>query len=458
MDQLTQIIKRPLEGSRFFASGSPIVVATSTGLDSMVLLTLLQELVPADRLIVAHVNHHLRAQSAQEEAFIRHYCQERGLRLAVKSWTEHPATGVEAAARGMRYAFFAQVMADYQARILVTAHHQNDLAETVLMKLVRGGDLHQLVALQPRRTFAGGDLIRPLLPVPRVRLKEYALSHGVRWFEDATNADLTITRNRYRHQHLPALERENPRLLDELTDFHQQLTTTLAATDLLVGDRLATMVDAGRLDLTAWQKQPTVLQPLLLRTWLSQQGVTGIKQNQLTQLVASLRASTNPHQSFDLPGHRRIFRTYHWLSAENVDDLGVKPGVAGESVVKFAHWYKTWTGEQILVTPATEPAPTGAQQVATITVPTAALPLRLAPADPADRLRLKGGHHQSIRRALINAKVPQARRAAAQVLADQAGTIYGLVGVKFAWYDRPQSPSTSWQTLAVYQTKGENNG
>ena len=73
-------------------------------------------------------------------------------------------------------------MEDNQARILLTAHHQNDLAETMLMKLTRGGQVSQLVGFRDQRPFTNGTLIRPLLPFSKQQLMEYALQHHLRWY------------------------------------------------------------------------------------------------------------------------------------------------------------------------------------------------------------------------------------------------------------------------------------
>ena len=100
--------------------------------------------------------------------------------MLVKHWPRatHPQTGIEAAARRFRYQFFAEVMAARQSPILLTAHHQNDLAETMLMKLVRGGQLNQLVGIEAVRSFAGGRLVRPLLPFSKQQLRAYAVAKG----------------------------------------------------------------------------------------------------------------------------------------------------------------------------------------------------------------------------------------------------------------------------------------
>lgn len=144
----------------------------------MVLLTLLQRLPVAHRpkLIVAHVDHQLRQQSQVERQFITTYCQQHRLPLEVAVWplAAHPATGIEAAAREFRYAFFERVMKQTHATTLVTAHHANDQAETVLMKLIRGGDLTQLVGIRTEQPFGSGRLVRPLLRIDKATLLAYA--------------------------------------------------------------------------------------------------------------------------------------------------------------------------------------------------------------------------------------------------------------------------------------------
>ena len=78
--KLTTIMRRCLSRYRFFDTDEPVVLAVSTGVDSMCLLAVAEEVLPASRLVVAHINHHLRQQSQEEEAFLKDYCQQRGLR------------------------------------------------------------------------------------------------------------------------------------------------------------------------------------------------------------------------------------------------------------------------------------------------------------------------------------------------------------------------------------------
>ena len=164
--------------------GKKVLVAVSTGCDSMVLLDLLlQSQSRFDlQIYVAYVDHQLRPASKVETAFIKDYCHKSQLPLRMYTWplAAHPAKGVEAAARKMRYDFFKRVMATEQLTTLLTAHHADDQAETFLMKLIRGGQLAQLTAIAPQRNFgAGKELVRPLLGFTKQELADYAQANKI---------------------------------------------------------------------------------------------------------------------------------------------------------------------------------------------------------------------------------------------------------------------------------------
>lgn len=101
-------------------------------------------------------------------------------------------------------------MGRHHAAVLLTAHHADDQAETVLMKLIRGGQLTQLQGILPEQPFAAGKLVRPLLPFSKEQIRTYAHEQQLTWYEDATNQNNDVLRNRIRHQVIPALKQENP--------------------------------------------------------------------------------------------------------------------------------------------------------------------------------------------------------------------------------------------------------
>lgn len=410
----------------------------------MVLLDVLRQLIEPDRIIVAHVNHHLRAQSSQEAAFLSDYCQKAHLRLIVEDWLpdHHPQNGIEMAARQVRYRFFARIMRENQATILMTAHHANDQAETMLMKMVRGGQLDSLAGIADERPFANGRLIRPLLNVSKAELYRYARERQLTWFEDATNTDLNITRNRYRHLIVPELEKENPRFLAHMADWHQQLTDLLDFAHHQARQILVSMTEENYLQLTAYQKQPALWRPLLLGQWLEDQGVKDLTRDQLLQLDHLLNDSQISQQKVALPRKMQLVKTYMTAQVKNVgkmDDISQKTPSA---VVELGQWHKI-NDELTIGAFKADQIPNNSQKLAVFKLNKFSLPLTLRAWQSGDRIRLKNGGHQPVRRVLINAKVPTDQRRQQLVLTTANGTVLWVVGYKFSWLDHLRDSSVA---------------
>ena len=220
-------------------AGERVCVALSGGADSVALLLALHELNGRREglgivLSAIHVHHGLRGEAADgDEAFVRTLCA----RVAVPLGVVHVNTaarqiaeqeGLEEAARALRYTTFADLLAKGQADAIATAHTLNDQAETVLLKLVRGAWTEGLGGISPvlvmpsagnssgERTPGTGRVVRPLLSVRRAQVEAFLNARSQPWREDASNADVRLTRNRVRHELLPALRTFNPGIDDLL--------------------------------------------------------------------------------------------------------------------------------------------------------------------------------------------------------------------------------------------------
>jgi tRNA(Ile)-lysidine synthase len=191
------------------------LVGVSGGRDSAVLL---HALVKAGfrQLIVCHLDHSLRPESAEDARFVVHLAD--GHRLAHESAVEDVAAlskerklSIEAAAREARYAFFARVARVHWCPRLILAHHADDQVETFLFNFLRGSGATGLGAMRPVsvREEHGGrlEVHRPLLSVWREEIIAYASEHHVRFREDASNQDRKYVRNRIRHEVLPSLSK-----------------------------------------------------------------------------------------------------------------------------------------------------------------------------------------------------------------------------------------------------------
>jgi tRNA(Ile)-lysidine synthase len=224
------------------ADGSSLVLAVSGGPDSMALLHGAVALA-AERnwsLVVAHLDHGLRPESAADAAFVTDASAALGLRseigrVDVGAMAAKQRIGVEEAGRRARYAFLDEVAAaaDPEA-LIVTAHTADDQAETILLNLVRGAGLRGSRGMPARR----GRVVRPLLGTRRADLRAALEREGIGFREDATNADVRRSRARIRHDVLPALVQINPGAVDALLRYGELAAEDDAFLDALAASEL----------------------------------------------------------------------------------------------------------------------------------------------------------------------------------------------------------------------------
>ena len=215
---------------------SAVVVAVSGGLDSMTLLHLLRfgGAAPALPLHAAHVDHRMRAESGDDAAWLGKVCDEWG--VAYHLHTAPAPVRTEAEGRELRYAYFAQVARELGAgAVVMTAHTADDQAETVLFRAARGSGPRGLGGIRPGRS---PSLVRPLLPFRRRELQAYAARHDVPHREDPSNRDPRWTRNRLRHEILPALEGAVPGAAAALVSLAGTSRLESAALDALLDERI----------------------------------------------------------------------------------------------------------------------------------------------------------------------------------------------------------------------------
>lgn len=237
----------------WWQSDTLVLVAVSGGVDSMVLLELLLQLPEEERPIigVAHINHKLRAESDNEAHAVQLFCEQRGLPFYLKEW--HVGTviteNVEQAARQVRYEFMQQIMEMAGYSVVLTAHHEGDQAETILMRLISGYRLPYLMGIQQTRSFYSGKLVRPLLTVSKSDLYAYAQLHDIPYFEDESNRTTTYFRNRVRHNYLPALAKENPQATQHFIHLGQEVQAYYDVVEELIQPIYASIVQT---DSTSW--------------------------------------------------------------------------------------------------------------------------------------------------------------------------------------------------------------
>lgn len=253
--------------------GARVCVGLSGGRDSLVLLHALSRLAPSLHspfsLSAVHVHHGISPNADGWADFCAELCQQCGVPLDVVrvDVPRDSGEGLEAAARRMRHAVFAERKVDW----LTLAHHRDDQAETVLLNLLRGAGIAGAAGMLPERPQACGPaLIRPLLDVPRADIEAYAAAHDLRWIDDESNEDVHFRRNFLRRDVIPRLEEKFPgaqRSLARAAGHFSEGADLLD--DLAVIDRTAVITPAGRISLAGFNAlSPARARNLLRHEWL----------------------------------------------------------------------------------------------------------------------------------------------------------------------------------------------
>jgi len=342
-DELAQIVDGTLDAHA--VRGKRVAVALSGGMDSVVLLDLLHELRISRQLSLSaiHVNHQISSHAGEWEAFCRSLCDQRGIALTVQRVQVAPdGSGIEAAARQLRYRAFASIDADFVA----LAHHLDDQVETFLLQLLRGAGPKGLAGMPVVRRqesaledmVASPLIIRPLLEIRRGHIEDYARSRRLEWVEDDSNADSRYDRNYLRNELLAQLDTRFPgyretlaRAARNLAD-HALLAEELARIDAQSLDR--SVVSAERL------RQLSDARALnLLRQLFADRGLQMPPRARLEEALRQCREAGRDAEIQVAFGGARL-RCYR-NRVELVEDSPDMP----------ANWQSRWDGQHELILP-----------------------------------------------------------------------------------------------------------
>jgi tRNA(Ile)-lysidine synthase len=323
--------------------GDRLVAGLSGGVDSVVLLELLQRLSKSLRFELAalHVNHQINPSSGRFAAFCRAFCKSRAVPLTVVRVTVPRGNSLEAAARAARYQAFATLPADF----IALAHNLDDQAETVFLQLLRGAGVKGLsampivsdkkAALHAARLTP--SILRPLLEIPRRQIEAYARSHELEWIEDDSNADTAFDRNFLRHRVLPVVAQRYPSyrktLLRTSRNFAEaaQLLDELAAADA--------QLTVHGLKIGALRASSAARAKNVVRHFLALHGVLMPNAARLDECVRQvLHAQRAKRLAIDLDGH--TLRRF-------ADELRVVP----KSGALARDFMRRWNGESKLRLP-----------------------------------------------------------------------------------------------------------
>ena len=419
---MTQKLLQMMQAKGYFNRHKKILVAVSGGADSMSLLHFLyNHQKDLDiQLGIAHVNHKQRQESEHEEAYLHHWAEEHKVPFHYSAFSGKFS---ENAARTFRYEFFKQVMKDYDYSALVTAHHADDQAETIFMRLLRGSRLRHLTGISAIRPFGTGQIIRPFLHLTKDQLP--VTFH----FEDRSNTSLAYLRNRIRLSYLPTLSQENPKIKEHLCLLAEEIGLMEQALGELTKDISTT-------DLSVFQQQSDAVQLFLLQNYLDSFPDLQLSKGQFNQLISYLRK--NSSGKMPLKNGYELVKTQTYFLIRKEASISLSPPCLLEfgKSVEFEDYTLTFSEfNDVSNTDA-------------ISIWSDA-PIVIRHRKEGDKIDL-GNHHKKLRRLFIDNKILEKDRQKAIVGEQDGHIIFLYVAGRLYLKKRPEN-AILYGTVVIYK-------
>lgn len=456
-----EAVARWLDRNRIGLRGKTVLAAFSGGADSAALLLLLNAMRARGgfSLCAAHVNHKIRGAEAERDArFCETFCAQRGIpfrlltgdapRLAAER-----GTGMEDAARVLRYRLLDKAAGEMNAAWIATAHTADDHLETVLLNLARGGAARGLSGIRP----VNGRIIRPFLPLERADTERIVSLFGASYVTDSSNASDCYARNRLRRSVVPVLRDlnadvcrgalENSRILREEDEF----------LDSLAAAALTEVGAAGALSARGLTELPAPLRARAARLWAEQAGIALDRRK--TEAVLALAGAQCPSAVCDLGGGRVCRRNYDRLLLENArrepaEDFCV-PLRLGESLAVGSHFTAA-----VSFLPANQQENRSVYKLFNhcfVNCDTIKGEITIRNRRAGDRFARNGGSGaKPLKQVFTDLKIPRHARPLIPVVADEAGVIW-VYGIGYHFARAPYQPEKDGYRI-LFQDNNKTDG
>ena len=302
-----------------------IVVGVSGGPDSMALLHLLLKIKKEKdiRIICAHINHNQRKESAEEEEYVKSYCKDNDIIfecIKINKWGDD---NFENEARTIRYSFFEDLIENYNASFLMTAHHADDLIETILMRIVRGSTLKGYSGFNKIVNKGKYKIVRPFYTITKDEILKYNEENNVKYYIDSTNNEDIHTRNRYRHVVLPFLKKENPNVHKKFIKFSETLMEYNNYIDKEAESSFNRVFLNGSLDIDKFKELEKIIQTKIIYSILEK--IYGddllIIGDAHVDLIFDLINSNKSNSIIHLPNSVIVVKSYNEISFDYDEDI-----------------------------------------------------------------------------------------------------------------------------------------
>jgi len=405
-----------------------VVIGLSGGPDSMALLNMLmtyRESIPFN-IVCAHVHHNIRKESDSEAKFVEEYCLNNNIIFEMTKFS-YEDKFTESLGHKMRYEYFDNIVKKYSAKYLFTAHHGDDLVETILMRLVRGSSLSGYAGFDSVVNKGSYSIIRPLITVTKDKILEYLESNNIPYVVDQSNFDTTYTRNRYRKYILPKLKDENPLVHQKFLEFSNLLNEYDKFVNDEVDNKYLEVIHNNGINLDRLKSNNIFIVKNIIYKWLKEfykDSIVLINKKHIDNII-SIIYSDKPNITINIPNYELI-KEYNILSikiSKNIEDYNYKL----DDEVILPNGNKIIKVDNSVLT---------SNYVTHIDSSKILLPLYVRNVKPGDIMSIKNMKgHKKIKDIFINEKINMTDRIGYPVVVDSNDEIIWLPGIKKSSFD-----------------------
>ena len=408
-----------------------VVLGCSGGPDSMALLDLLIEFRKKLNIsiVCAHVNHKLRAESDDEMVWLEQFCLKHKIIFEKMIINNYGDDNFNNEARNIRYNFFEELVYKYNAKYLMTAHHGDDLVETILMRIVRGSTLGGYAGFSKLVKKKDYSIVRPLVYVTKDEILSYDKKNNIEYAVDKSNFSDKYTRNRYRKMVLPFLKEEEPNVHLKFLKYSEMLFECERFLDGESSKLYKKLYNENYIDIDKFKMLDFIIQNKIINNLLEEyyEDDLILISDVHTDLIKSLIYSNRSNSVIYLPNAVKVVKSYNKLYFERETDQ------IDSYEIELLDYANLPNGKNIK---AIEDADSNSNFYCRLNSSDVVLPLHVRTRRDGDRMKVKGlNGSKKVKDIFIDEKVPISQRDLWPVVVDSEDKIVWLPGLKKSKFD-----------------------
>ena len=412
-----------------------IIIGLSGGPDSMCLLDIIKKINKRITIVCAHINHNIRQESFEEQKFIEEFCESNNLIFETTTFDKKSEEQDynELELREKRYNYFETLIKKYNAKYLFTAHHGDDLVETILMRISRGSNLKGYTGFQVETKKKDYKVIKPLIFMTKEDINEYNKENNIPYVLDKTNEEDNYTRNRYRHHVLPFLKSENENIHLKYLKFSRELLAYYEYVDNVIKKEIEKRFEKNTLDIEGFTRLDKLIQTKIIEYILDDNYIDNLYlvSDKHVNLILNIIDNPKPNIEINLPDNLRITKSYNTLK--------ITRNKKGNQEYNIPITEETTlpNGKSIRILKETD---SNSNYYIRLNSKELSLPLYVRTRKEGDKMIVKNMESsKKIKDIFINSKLSKDERNTQPIVVDKSGNIVWIPGLKKSKFDKAKN-------------------